>query len=192
MKSTFLTILLCILSVQISNAQWVQTNGPYGGRVECLAASGTNLFAGTYVGVFLSTNNGTSWTEVNSGLTNTNVRSLAVSGTNLFAGTHGGGVFLSTNNGASWTAVNNGLVSPFVYAFAVSGGNLFAGTLGNGGGVFLSTNNGTSWTLVNNGLTSINVYALAVSVQIFSPQLPAAVYFFPPTTAQAGLRSITA
>ena len=44
-------------------------------------------------GVFLSTNNGTSWTAVNTGLTNTAVSALAVSGTNLFAGTGSGGVW---------------------------------------------------------------------------------------------------
>jgi hypothetical protein len=44
-------------------------------------------------GVFLSTNNGTSWTLVNSGLTNISVYALAVSGTNLFAGPDGGGVW---------------------------------------------------------------------------------------------------
>ncbi|MCK7528688.1 MAG: hypothetical protein MZV64_69590 [Ignavibacteriales bacterium] len=70
---------------------------------------------GLTAGVFLSTNNGTSWTAVNTGLTNTNVRALAVSGTNLFAGTDGGGVFLSTNNGTSWTAVNTGLTNTNVY-----------------------------------------------------------------------------
>ena len=71
--------------------------------VTSLAVSGTNLFAGTGGGVFLSTNNGTSWKQVNNGLMDTNILSLAVSGTNLFAGTYGSGVFLSTNNGASWT-----------------------------------------------------------------------------------------
>ena len=119
-------------------------------------------------GVFLSTNNGTSWTAVNTGLTNTFVSSLAVSGTNLFAGTGadfggpgGDGVFLSTNNGTSWTAVNTGLTNTVVLALAVSGTNLFAGT---DGGVFLSTNNGTSWTAVNTGLTSTLMSgALAVS-----------------------------
>lgn len=71
---------------------------------------GTNLFAGTngslypqYNGVYLSTDNGSSWTAVNSGLTNTSILSLAVMGTNLFAGTAGSGVYRSTNNGASWT-----------------------------------------------------------------------------------------
>ncbi|OGU74600.1 MAG: hypothetical protein A3H45_10575 [Ignavibacteria bacterium RIFCSPLOWO2_02_FULL_55_14] len=60
--------------------------------VSALAVSGTNLFAGTYGGgVFLSTNNGTSWTAASTGLTD--VSALAVSGTNLFAGTRGGGVW---------------------------------------------------------------------------------------------------
>jgi hypothetical protein len=55
--------------------------------------SGSNLFAGTNGGVFLSTNNGTSWTAVNTGLTSTIVLSLAINGSNLFAGTAGGGVW---------------------------------------------------------------------------------------------------
>jgi hypothetical protein len=51
--------------------------------------------------VYVSTNNGTSWTAASTGLTNNYVLSLAVSpngvgGTNLFAGTSGG-VFLSTS-----------------------------------------------------------------------------------------------
>jgi len=90
-----------------TDAQWQQTNGPYNGAVLALASSGTNIFAGTgNGGVFLSTDNGTSWTEKNNGLTNTNIESLAINGTNIFAGTHSGGVFLSTDNGASWTQVN--------------------------------------------------------------------------------------
>jgi hypothetical protein len=62
--------------------------------VSTVAVLGTNLFAGIYLGsVFLSTNNGTSWTAVDSGLTNTSVNALAASGTNLFAGTDGSGVW---------------------------------------------------------------------------------------------------
>ncbi len=160
----FLVVLLALfcLGNDTATAQWQQTNGPYGGYVYALAVSGTNLFAGTSSGgVFLSTNNGTSWTAVNTGLTYTYVLSLAVSGTNLFAGTDGGGVFLSTNNGTSWTAVNTGLTNTTVWSLAISGTNLFAGT--SSGGVFLSTNNGTSWTAVNTGLTNTYVYSLAVS-----------------------------
>jgi len=64
-----------------------------------LAASGTNLFVATHFflssgggSVFLSTNYGSSWTAVNTGLeTNLNFNVLAVIGTNLFAGTRGPG-----------------------------------------------------------------------------------------------------
>ncbi|MBK6876815.1 MAG: hypothetical protein IPG99_10295 [Ignavibacteria bacterium] len=94
-----LTVIVhCTLNIDNCKAQWIQTNGPYGGHISSFAVSGTNLFAGTGRGVFLSNNNGISWTAVNNGLMNTIVLSLAVSGTNLFAGTYGG-VFRSTNNG---------------------------------------------------------------------------------------------
>ncbi len=85
--------LLSLMHAGVAHAQWVHTNGPYGGQIISFAVSGTNLFAGTEGGVFLSTNNGTSWTEVNTGLTSTSVIAFAASGTNLFAGTPGGGVW---------------------------------------------------------------------------------------------------
>jgi hypothetical protein len=63
-------------------------------NITSLAASDGYVFAGTDTGgIFVSTNNGTSWTAVNIGMTNTYVHALAVSGTNLFAGTRGGGVW---------------------------------------------------------------------------------------------------
>jgi outer membrane protein assembly factor BamB len=111
-------------------------------------------------GVFLSTDNGSSWSQVSTGLTNTNVHALVVSGTNLFAGTFGGGVFLSTDNGSSWSAVNNGLTSTYIYSLIFSGENLFAGT---DDGLFLSTNNGSSWTHINTGLPNSSIYDFAIS-----------------------------
>ncbi|MBM4162119.1 MAG: hypothetical protein FJ217_13610 [Ignavibacteria bacterium] len=134
---SFLLSVFCFLFLSdtlYAQDYWQQTNGPYGGDVLSLAVSASgNVFAGTRGGgVFLSTDNGTSWTQVNTGLTNTSVWALAVGGTNLFAGTLGGGVFLSTDNGTSWSAANTGLTNTTVMAFAVSGLNLFAGTLGRG------------------------------------------------------------
>jgi hypothetical protein len=63
----------------------VQTNGPCSETILFCAVSGTNVFAGTSNGVFLSSDSGTSWNQVNSGLTDMVVNGLAVSGTNLFA-----------------------------------------------------------------------------------------------------------
>ncbi|MBP1655409.1 MAG: two component regulator propeller domain protein [Bacteroidetes bacterium] len=140
--------LVIVLLYPTASAQWMQTNGPYGGRIQSLAMNGTNLFAGTCGGgVFSSTNDGKSWTAT--GLTSRWVFALTVSKANLFAGTSGG-VFLSTNNGTCWTPAHSGLTDTTVSCLAVSGTNLFAGT--STGGVFLSTNSGTSWTAVSEGL----------------------------------------
>jgi ligand-binding sensor domain-containing protein len=70
-------------------------------------ASG-HLFAGTFGGVFCSTNNGDRWTTINGGLANLRVLSLAADATGrLFAGTSGGGVFRSTTAGSlSFSAAN--------------------------------------------------------------------------------------
>jgi hypothetical protein len=159
---TPILFLMFAVAASVCEAQWVQTSLD-SVDVRCFAVSpngagGTNLFAGTARnGVFLSTNNGTSWNQT--GLTGW-VIALAISGMNLFAGTPGG-VFLSTNNGTSWRAVNIGLTNTDVRSFALSDTNLFVGVFG--GGVFLSTNNGTIWTEVNTGLTNDSVQALAVS-----------------------------
>ena len=165
MKNTLLFFLLMVfifIGTNLSIAQWIQTSGPGGGDIRCFAFIGTNLFAGTSNGVFLTTNNGTSWTSV--GLSNISVNALAVSGTSLFAGTDGSGIFVSTNSGTSWSSINNGLTNYYIKALAVKGTNLFLGTYSaSSGGVFLSTNNGTSWTAINNGLTSTYVAALFVS-----------------------------
>ena len=68
-------------------------------------------------GVFKSTNGGTNWTAMNTGLTNTDVYALAINPQTpdtLYAGTYGGGVFKSTNGGTNWTAMNTGLTNTYV------------------------------------------------------------------------------
>ena len=168
MKTFLQTLFFFLLVTQICFAQWVQTSGPDNMVVNAFVASGIHFFAGTNTGIFLSTDNGITWTESNNGLTHTDVNALAVSGTTLFAGTYYGGVFISSDNGNSWTESDSGFSSNHnVTFFATSGENIFAGTE-SGGGVFLSTNNGISWSAVNSGLTSqsasvAHVYALAIS-----------------------------
>lgn len=93
--------------------------------VRTLALSGSNLFAGTIYGVYLSTDNGITWAGVSP---QSDVYALAVSGTNVFAGTEGDGVFLSTDNGTRWNPVNFGLpISASVRSLSIVGTNLFAG-----------------------------------------------------------------
>ncbi len=168
------TVALLLSFPQASSAQWVRTGGPGADWVSALAVSGTNLFAGTGQGVFLSADNGASWREVNTGLDCREVRCLAVIGGNLFAGTNWfdvppqlsiGGVYSSADNGQNWVPANSGLpVNTDIRAFAVSGTILFVGAMDDidyevSGGLFLSTDKGKTWTLVK----ADNILSLAVS-----------------------------
>ncbi len=109
------------------------------------------------VGVFRSSNDGTTWTASNSGMTDTSVYTLAASGSNIFAGIYHGYLFLSTNNGSNWTAVMTG---KRISCFAVDGMNIFTGT---DAGVFHSSNNGVNWTVANTGLTDTTIGSLAIT-----------------------------
>ena len=157
--SQFLILFFCCFNH--INAQWQQASGPYGGTIYCFANSGSAIFVGTTNGVFSSTNNGSSWTAMNSGITNKTVKSIAIIGTNMFAGTSKGGVYHSSDNGANWAAVNNGLTDLKITSLAVNGSSLFAGT--ETGGVFLSSDNGANWNVVNTGLDDLNITAIATS-----------------------------
>ncbi len=157
----FVIIFLC----PYTSAQWVQTSGTYARHTYALAVSGTNLFVGTLDGVFLCTNDGLNWIEINAGLTEKAVTGLVASGTTLFARTFGGRAFLSTDNGTNWTRVSSLPANTYVSCVAISGTNLFAGSAWDTtGDAFLSTDNGTSWTPVNSGLPlKTPVYTLTIS-----------------------------
>jgi hypothetical protein len=126
-----------------------------------LAVIGSNIFAGTrYNGLFLSTDDGISWSPLDSGLTDTNVLDLMADEGNLFAGTENG-VFLSPGRSAKWVAVDSG-IPPYTEVDALTsiGNNIIAGTVN---GIFQSTNNGSIWKLVDSNLKNFNPDAFAVN-----------------------------
>jgi hypothetical protein len=170
MKIILLLIIL-IAAVNVSNAQWVpDTNGIGYKSEQSIAVSGNNIFTGTInYGVYLSTNNGTSWTQTS--LNNQFIYSLAVNGSNIFAGTYGNGVYLSTNNGTTWT--QTALINKYVPSLLVVGNNIYAGVYYDG--LYVSTNNGSTWTQTS--LNSGDVYSLALSgTDIFAGKFLNGVY----------------
>src|SRR4029077_10412221 len=119
-------------------------------------------------GAFRSTDNGDSWSPLNTGVPNATFLSLTINASgHIFAGGDplGGpvGVLRSTDNGNTWEPVNNGLKTGngINALLATSNGSLFAGTYGDG--VFRSTDNGDNWTQVNSGLTAIFVLSFATN-----------------------------
>ncbi len=180
-KLLTITILTCIVFNECPlQAQWVETNGPTGGFVNCLwfmpkSTGDTDLFAGTNSGVFRSYDNGQSWKEANTGITPIidlagvfeppPILALASIGDTLFAGTNGAGVFVSIDSGTSWTAADSGLSSlSSIYDFALSPNgtgdtNIYAAAPDFG--IFASSDRGKTWSQVDSGLTNFEFYAIA-------------------------------
>ena len=151
---------------------WFQVNSGLSGfslYVDELFVVGHRLYAGAENdavgakdgGVYLSTDNGSTWTIKNTGLSDHEGRRFAKIDTFLFVASIGGGIFRSTNSGDSWTAVNNGQPDGYVQALVVKNNKLFAATVSNG--VYMTSDNGANWTARNSGITNVNGRAMTLA-----------------------------
>lgn len=169
MKTITVYSFLFIALSTISSAQWTQTNWTSSSTAVCLAGYDQYLFGGTdEEGVFMTNDNGTNWSPVNTGLTNIRVSSLAIAKTNtgivkLYAGTRGG-VFVSTNNGGNWTQIKTGLTDTTITCLNVYQNNtdhpkIFAGTYSMG--IFMLNESGTAWIERNTNVTTKFILCMA-------------------------------
>jgi photosystem II stability/assembly factor-like uncharacterized protein len=117
--------------------EWVYA-GLTGATVRALhTAHDATIYAATSSGVYLSADNGLTWSQRNKGLPNSNTWTVASDPTGLtFVGSKGG-VFRSSDQGNHWQAINGGMGSSYVRSCLVTAdGYLIAGT--NGGGIYRS------------------------------------------------------
>ncbi len=129
----------------------VGTGFPRFAVVSRFANVGNTYFAATLnAGLYRSTDQGTTWTNITSALSALVVSDLAVIGNNLYATVAGKGVYISTNLGQSWSTLNSGLTTLSVGALAANGTTLFVG--GQQGNVFRLSPGATSWVSVSAGL----------------------------------------
>ena len=116
-----------LVSAETSIYSWA-TNGPEGGRISALAIDpGTpdTLYAGTYGGVYKSTDGGGNWNAVNDGLYAERVYALTIdpdTPDTLYAGTDRG-PHKSTDGGESWSAAYDGMSPILVNALAIDPDN---------------------------------------------------------------------
>jgi photosystem II stability/assembly factor-like uncharacterized protein len=140
----YLISSMLIFSIAETTAQWKQLAvGSPGSGLWAVAVAGSNVFAGTAGGIFKSTNNGATWTNVSSIYTGC----FTVKGSEIFAGTEHNGVIVSTDNGETWIQRDPEFKTT-VNALTIKDSIIFAG----GGGMFRSTDDGASWTTIENGL----------------------------------------
>jgi len=145
-----------------NNGASFEYNHPFiGGAVYALCAFDNFVFGGSPAGVYISNNNGTSFTPT--ALNNRVVRALTRKDNTILAGTENNGIYYSTNNGIAW--IQSNLNNATVRSFTLNGGSIFAGTLGQG--VYVSGDNGATWsqtTLNDKDILSLasngnNIYA---------------------------------
>lgn len=148
---------MTIFSFNSLFSQWQQL--PCNGNINSIVINGNKIFAGNGTsGIWLSQDNGLTWTPKNNGLPVLDVHSLAIDGNNLFAGTVLG-VYLSQNNGDSWTSA--GAYGGNITSIAIMGDRIYIGTYLSG--IFMSQNNGGNWTQINNGLNTEEIGSLLVA-----------------------------
>lgn len=143
---------------RLQGSSWVAVNsGLFRPYITALACDPQSIvYAGTYdAGIFKSTNSGSTWSTVNTGLQSQNVLTVRSGPGYLMAGTSGG-AFKSANGGTNWNAA--GLPNQAVFDFAfdpLDDQRLWAATTTLG--VLASTTGGASWAQVGNGLQAYTV-----------------------------------
>jgi hypothetical protein len=166
---SFAVLLILAQPLLGANAGWVRTSNTAGNTIQSIIRSGGHLFASTFgTGIFRSSDNGATWTQINVNLPETDVRSLLAYPGFIFAGTNRGVVCTrSTDNGITWTESNSGFLTSTcingLVMVADSGrNNLFAATYE---GVYRSTNNGATWTIsrtVSGGVRAVGIVGKGV------------------------------
>ncbi len=133
---------------------WPENDSDNSEDVNCFTVLNGSIFAGTYHGVFVSTDEGSTWHADNTGLPTIYtghppvITDLVVVGINLFASSGGYNIYRSMNGGASWAEVDS--IDGSFHRLAAIGSEVFASAFNVPdepvtGGVFASTDNGKSW-----------------------------------------------
>ncbi len=162
-------VSLLVLIPQLTKAQWVQTganfNMPANTFVKALlpvpdGMGGTKLLAGTSGGVYLSSNDYSSWIAVDSGLPNNGnlaVSALAIDSTGpngpiIFAEI-GDTLYSSTISLQGWTPIDSGPANYIGCLAVIPSGSgstyIFAGSSGN---LFRSIDHGLTWSASDSGI----------------------------------------
>jgi hypothetical protein len=121
-------------------------------------SGGTNVIAGTYSGISVSTDDGQNWQDAEPAAMPLDfvVVPNGSGGHTIFGGGFSG-VWYSTVGGFNWTVTSLG-AQPQAMAATGNGAHLFAG--GYPFGIYRTSDNGATWQLVNNGLTDLNISSL--------------------------------
>ncbi len=152
-------LMSLLFNYSIVSAQWQQLNGPFSVDIASVGAKGSTIFAGTLgEGLYVSYNNGQTWSLANGVPDYKYINAIAKSGQYIFAGD-----YRSTDNGLTWTIMGNGFPSCCITSLAASGATVLVGAY-NSMGVRTSNDYGQTWNAPIGGLPSAdNIYAVGIN-----------------------------
>ena len=160
-KITFLLILGAFSNIYTQDF-WEKTTGLETVKIYSLAINSSgDIFAGTDSnGVFRSTDNGSSWTNL--GIMNYDIYSIAInSNDDIFVATYlWGGIYRSTDNGNNWDSLGLTLFDKSIAINNING-YIFVGT--GALGCWRTTDNGDTWEEINNGMTASYVSSFIIN-----------------------------
>jgi photosystem II stability/assembly factor-like uncharacterized protein len=163
------TVLGKILFSNDYGLNWlVTTNLPTNGSISQIAYFGGNIYACNAYGVYLSADNGNSWTSYNSGLPsspNPNPTSFLINGAYMYLGCFYFGIYRRNINSGNWTSLNATLPSNAkVMTISAIDTTIFIGTFDDG--IYRSTDNGDNWVGINNGINYYTIRAITANDSI--------------------------
>lgn len=134
---------------------WIQTNWQESNNFFNLYSSKNKVFARTWDSfnggrMFLTTGDGTNWTQVGSADSSIDILSIVMSDSKILAGTWNGFI-QSTDDGTTWnTFTPTGIpADTAIWSIVMINTTLFAGTTGD---IYKSSDNGNTWTEISSGI----------------------------------------
>jgi photosystem II stability/assembly factor-like uncharacterized protein len=186
-------------------ANWLSSTGLQGVSVNGIAidpVTTSKLFVATSVGVYASTDSGTTWAKVpdpsGSGAASIDMSSVAIDPSQpqvIYAGgARRGEFFRSTDGGETWSRRDNGLFATTIKSIAPrpgASGDVLAGTTHT---MFRTTDGGASWAASASGMKGANVGAIHSGTKLRVGYFDGGVYESSDGTAwtplnNAGLRA---
>jgi cytoskeletal protein CcmA (bactofilin family)/uncharacterized protein (DUF736 family) len=114
----------------------------------------------SYVGIYLSTNFGSSWSISITSTQNWSSVAISASGQYQTAVVNGGSIYVSTNFGAIWNPISD--TSNNWVSVAISASGQYQTAVVNDGSIYLSTNYGATWN-PGIGTSNLNWSSVAIS-----------------------------
>ena len=154
-------------STQPPEVIWEQTGAICGGFVNCLARDADgNIYAGTSVGVYKSSEGGGQWVPLGERLRRQYIDGIAVSSTGRLFALTSTCLFRSVDGGVNWSALKvPGDTSAWALTINSKGHLFVCATTAGARGIYRSMENGYRWVQIGKDIPAKRIHSLSLGAQ---------------------------